>query len=328
MISGISEISNQSETERSHLADTVGRFLTFEPDDHRREPVEHLARILSRDLCADVREILAREIRSCRFLPEDLAETIATDVEDISIPFLAECPGVSDRLLEQIARDAGEEARVAIAGRETLAEPVGFVISEVGAEASVARLVGNEGATISGRICLRVAERFDDDAALMAGIANRPDLTLSIVDILIRRITEAAGSNLVQRHGLAEDYASYVAGQSRRRALHKIFSGASDGEVEAYLRRLHRVGELSSNIILQFLADGQQSFFEISMAVKANVPRTNISALLNDGGKLGFERMLEKTGIAADLHPLMRTTYQEYLRQQERNALPADAVLH
>lgn len=328
MISGNPEISGQSESERTHLASTVGRFLAVEPEDHRRQPIENLARILSVDLCLDVRETLAKEVRSCRFLPEDLAETIARDVEDISIPFLADCPGVSDRLLEQIAREASEDARLAIAGRDVVVEPVGFAISEIGAEASIARLIGNQGANISGRICLSVAERFEDDAELMGAIANRPDLTLSIVDILIQRITEAASSNLVQRYGLAEDYASYVAGQSRRRALHKIFCGASDGEVEAYLRRLHRVGELTSGIILQFLDDGQQSFFEISMAVKANVPRTNISVLLNEGGEVGFERMLEKSGIAADLYPLMRSTYQEYLRQEASRDAAAGAVLH
>lgn len=328
MISGISEISGQSEAERSHLANTVGRFLAFEPDDHRREPIEVLARILSRDLCLDVRDALAREVRSCQFLPEDLVETIARDVADISIPFLSECPAISDDLLEQIVRDTSEEARLAIAGRETLAEPVGFAISEVGAEASIARLMGNRGAKISDRICLGVTERFEDNAGLMEEIANRPDLTLSIVDILIRRITEAAGSNLIRRYGLAEDYASYVSGQARRQALHKIFSGASDGEVEAYLRRLHRVGELTSDIILQFLNDGQQSFFEISMAVKANVPRSNIAMLLHEGGELGFERMLEKSGIAADLHPLMRTTYGEYLKRSKQNEFATSAALH
>jgi uncharacterized protein (DUF2336 family) len=328
MTSGNTEIAGQSEAERRHLADTVGRFLSFEPDDHRRQPVEQLARILSRDLCVDVRETLAREIRACRFMPEDLAETIARDVEDISIPFLAECPGVSERLLEQIARDAGEEARIAIAGRETLAEPVGFAIAEVGGAVSVERLVENQGAELSDRICLGVAERFEDRSDLMDKIANRPDLTLQIVDILIQRITEAAGSNLIKRYGLAEDYATYVAGQSRRRALHKIFAGASNGEVEAYLRRLHGVGELTTDIIMQFLSDGQQSFFEISMAVKANVPRSNIAVLLREGGETGLERMLEKTGIPRELHPLMRTTYAEYVKRQERETASAKGSLH
>lgn len=328
MISGNPEISGQSEAERKHLADTVGRFLAVEPDDHRRQPIEDLARILSQDLCLDVRETLAKEVRSCGFLPDDLAETIARDVEDISIPFLAECPAISDRLLEQIARDASEEARVAIAGRETIAEPVGFAIAEAGGETSVERLVENDGAEMSDRICLGMAERFEDRVDLMDKIASRPDLTLQIVDILIQRITEAAGSSLVQRYGLAEDYASYVAGQSRRRALHKIFSGASDGEVEAYLRRLHRVGELTSDIILQFLGDGQMSFFEISMAVKASVPRSNISVLLREGGEAGLERMLEKTGIPEDLHPLMRTTYSEYLKRQAREAREPGTSLH
>lgn len=328
MISGTSDISGQSEAERTHLADTVGRFLAFEPDDHRRQPVEQLARILSKDLCLDVRETLAREIRSCRFLPEDLAETIARDVEDISIPFLAECPGISDRLLEQIARDAGEEARLAIAGRDELAEPVGFAITEVGEEVSVERLVGNQGATISDRICLGVAKRFEDRTDMIDQIANRPDLTLRVVDILIQRITEAVGSNLVKRYGLAEDYASYVSGQARRRALQKIFAGASDGEVEAYLRRLQRVGELSTDIILQFLSDGHQGFFEISMAVKANVPRSNISVLLREGGEAGLERMLEKTGIAAELHPLMRTTYAEYIKRQKSQDSAAAGTTH
>ena len=328
MISGNPEISGQSEAERRHLADTVGRFLAVEPDDHRRQPIEDLARILSQDLCLDVREALAKEVRSCGYLPEDLAETKATDDEDISIPFLSECPAISDRILEQIVRDTGEEARVAIAGRETIAEPVGFAIAEVGGETSVERLVENEGAEMSDRICLGMAERFEDRTDLMDKIASRPDLTLQIVDILIQRITEAAGSNLVQRYGLAEDYSSYVAGQSRRRALHKIFNGASDGEVEAYLRRLHRVGELTSDIILQFLGDGQMSFFEISMAVKANVPRSNISVLLREGGEAGLERMLEKTGIPEDLHPLMRTTYSEYLKRQAREGREPGTSLH
>lgn len=328
MNSGNPELSGQSEAERKHLADTVGRFLAFEPEDHRRQPVEDLARVLAKDLCLDVRDTLAREIRACQFLPEDLAKTIARDVEDISVPFLAECPGVSDRLLEQIARDAGEEARIAIAGRETVVEPVSFAIAEVGGVVSIERLVDNEGAEISDRVCISVSDRFEDRTDLMEKISARPDLTLQIVDTLIQRITEAAGSSMVQRYGLAEDYASYLAGQSRRRALHKIFAGASDGEVEAYLRRLHRVGDLTSDIILQFLEDGQQSFFEISMAVRANVPRSNITVLLREGGEAGLERMLEKTGITPDLHPLIRTTYAEYIKRQASEGPEAGVSLH
>lgn len=303
-------MSGKTEKERCHLAHTVGRFLNLEDErDHRRQAIEDLARLLAGDVCEAVRQALSEELRVCPFLPEDIAEKIARDVDAVAVPFVESSPVLSEEFLADLVEDCSEHVRGAVAARPGLGEAVAIRIVERGAEYSVGRLLVNDRAEVSSEIGFRVCERFGENDGLLISLSRRPDLRLVVIDRLVEKLSQDVSDKLVADYGLAEDYAGYLRAQTHRRALQHTFGGASDSEIEAYLKRLHRLGDLGPDMLLHFVETGELRFFRIALAVRAGIPEPNVARLLDEGGALGFDRLLEKGGIGEVVTKLIRTSY-------------------
>lgn len=319
MPTGATHVGEQSDEERRHLAVTVGRFLLNEnKHDDRREAIENLARLLSHDASVAVREALAQEVKVCEFLPRDVAERIARDVEDVSIPFITESPVLSDEFLTELVEICSEAVRAVVAGRAGLSEPVGLAITEFGSSGSVATLMENHDAAVTEKICAAVCNQHSDDQEILQSMSERSDLTLIIVDRLVAHMSAYACEKLVAKYGLARDYASYLESQTRRHAIRATFASASDAEVEAYLSRLHRMDDLGPDILLHFLSEGEIRFFRIALGVRSCIPEENISLLLSEGGSVGLDGLLEKCGFKGAVLRLIRVQYFECLAKENR----------
>lgn len=328
MIDMIQEIGKQTDQERQILAATVGHFLLQEPDeDDRRQAIENLARLLAQDACEAVRMALSVELKDCSLLPGDLAKRIARDVDDVSLPFIEASPALTDDFLAELVEECSEAARAAVAGRPGLSEPLAYLISDIGGEQSVSRLMINEDAAVSKRVCFKICDRFDDEPIVLERMAERSDLTLIVIDKLIDKISTQVAEKLVQGYGLAEDYGHYIEGMTRRRAVESMFRGASEPEMQAYLARLHRQGQLGPEMLLHFLEIGEVGLFRVSISVRANVPEDNVVTLLEEGGSLGLERLMEKCGIGEAMSRLIRLSYYECIGNARRS-VTSQAVRH
>ncbi|MEE9196150.1 MAG: DUF2336 domain-containing protein [Alphaproteobacteria bacterium] len=305
------ELAGGDIAERAELARKLGRFLSLEKPQGERTAVEQLALVVATDSELKVRKILVEELRTCRFIPPELAKKIADDIEDVAGPFLLDTEHLALETLEEIAYQCGDGARQLLARRAHLPEPVSFVISEVGEEKAVCNLMANPSAELSERVCLKVNQRFAASDEIMGRLTKRTDLPLSVIDVLIHRIADRWRDHLIQTYDLGPDFASYIWGQTRTKALIEAIRAAKEPERLAYLKRVHGEGGLEGNLILEMLRQGEIECFKLAMAVRARVPLGNIEIILEDHSDLAFERLLEKAGIESALAPIFASTFKE-----------------
>lgn len=196
-------ISGKTESERRFLAQSCGRLLLSDSDPGQQKAVEDLVRLLVKDASTEVRLALSESLKSNDALLPEVAEAIARDVEDVSLPFLAVSRALSEEILEDIISEASEAVLIAIASRPALSEGLCFAISEVGGAESISCVAENPGAEISGRFTRKVINRFPERRDILELIAGRSELVIEIIDLLIAKISMAAAEKLVIQHGLA-----------------------------------------------------------------------------------------------------------------------------
>lgn len=305
------DLKGKNIAERAELARKLGRFLSLERAEAERTAVERLALVVAADSAVMVRKVLVGELRTCSFIPAALAKKIADDIEEVAAPFLLGTEHLALETLEEIAYQCGDGARRILARRAQLPEPVSFVITEVGEEEAVYNLMANPSAELSERVCLKVHQRFAESDEIMERLTVRTDLPLSVIDVLIHRIADRWRDHLISNHGLGPDFAAYIWGQTRSKALIEAIKAAKEPERLAYLKRVHGEGGLEGNLILQMLQQGEIGCFKLAMAVRARVPLANIEIILADNSDLAFERLLEKAGIESALAPIFASTFKE-----------------
>jgi uncharacterized protein (DUF2336 family) len=305
------DLASSNIAERVELARKLGRFLSLEQPEAERTTAEKLAAVVATDSELKVRKILVEELRTCPFIPSEVAKKIADDVEEVAEPFLLDTEQLAVETLEEIAYQCGDGARQILARRAHLPEPVSFMITEVGEEKAVSNLMVNPTAVLSERVYLKANERFAESDEIMERMTKRTDLPLSVIDVLIHRIADRWRDHLIQTYELAPDFASYIWGQTRAKALIEAINKAKGPERLAYLKRVHGEGGLEGDLILQMLQQDELECFKLAMAVRARVPLENIEILLEDHSDLAFERLLEKAGIESALAPVFASTFKE-----------------
>lgn len=308
----MTETAPGPEQDRLKLAVSTGQFLSkASPTATERVIFENLARALVTDADALVRAALAAEIRSCAAIPVVVAEKIAQDIEEIAIPFIALSPVLSEEFLADLVVDCSEAARSAVAGRSQISEPLCRSLARNSGKSTIARLLENKGAVCSGRVYLIALERFEDSPAVHNGLLSRDDLTLMIIDRLVERISAAASEALVKKYGLAADLAGYLQDQARRVALHRAMRQASEAQIDAYLRHQYSKGNISPDLLAQFLEGGLPELFRKALALSAGEEMETVETFLG-GGPSGLGLILDRTDLDRDSFPMIVASFVEY----------------
>lgn len=311
----MNDVDGQTKDERVALAHRIGKFLTGDVGDKERTAAEELVKVLANDTSVMVREALSEELKSCPFIPKEIAMKMASDVKEVSMPFLIETQALSLETLVEIARQCGEVAREALAQRDGVPEELSFAISEHGQETSVSLLLENETAELSSRVCVALTERFGDNDKVMGGLSERHDLPLEVVDDLVKRMTSDISASLMERYGMAKDYGDYLASTTQFRAMNDRMKQATDGELERYLRGLYRDNMLTPSFILQLTQGGRARPTKIALAIRSGLPIGNISALMRDGSAHAFEGLAEKAGFSTAFGSPLKKAYDAAVKE-------------
>lgn len=300
------------------LAAKVGKFLAIEQDPSERSVVENLARVLAGDVSTVVRQTLAMEVVNCRFLPKDVAERIACDLEDVSASFLEATEIFSERELARLVPDIEEHGRASIARRQQLPAMVSSAIVESGGEMSVLTLLRNAGADIPEDANLIVIDRFSDREIMMETLAARPELPLSVVESVINYVSAECRVTLIDDYDLSEDLSQMLVEESRAAALSEMLSGASLAQVTEYVREVKKKNELTPSLILAMMGKGDRRFFEVAMAELVNLPVTNVRALIRNGGSAGLQQLLSCASISETYFGMFGTALARLPQQPRR----------
>ena len=296
---------------RIEVARKVGLLVTRKDiGNSERDQALALARLLVEDASISVREALSRELRQCRFLPDDVVHKLSKDIDQVSIPFLISSQAVSDEMLEELVMNGSSGVQDAIAGRTDLSEMVAFAICDQAELVAVDTLMGNDTAVVSERSSRRTIDRFPAHQTLLEKMAKRSDMSPNVVEEIIFKISETYARYLVDRFNLSKDYSSYLAGLSNRSVFNMTLNGARQSEIERYLGQLHQRKALTSDHLLNYVQNGHLRLFIMAIAVQVEREFDVLQQGLSGGNEKLLVRLLDKIGYSKSVVGVMVISYK------------------
>lgn len=309
-MTNVDELMNIELDARMEIAKKAGRILASSKNTSDQKAAIELAKVLAEDVAISVREALSRELKNCHFLPADLINLVARDIEQVSTPFLIACEAIDDDFLEEIVRNYGDDHQEAVARRSGLSEAVSFAISDVGCFDAVDALAENETAIVSGRGFSRMVDRFPQDLSLMEKLAGRADLPMDIVEQLIFKVSAKFGEVLSERFNLSVDYATYLVSLANRQVFSRTLELAPLTEIENYLSQLHRIGGLESNVLLIYLQNNNLRLFTMSLAILLKQKFEPIERLVYQRDKKVLARLLDSAGFSKSVIGVLLISFE------------------
>jgi len=263
---------------------------------------QEIVRILARDVEEKVRASLSRGLRHAANLPRDVARMLATDVEYVALPILADSLVLTDADLIEIVRGGGGLHQEAIASRTNLPETVSDTLITHGRESAVVVLMSNATARIADDGFDRAVTRFADSTPVKEAMVLRNKLPAAVAERLVAMVSKAFQVHLVQRHDLAPGTAANIVLTAREHAIIHLSVGASDDDLRQMVAQMHRNGRLTPSLILRALCTGDIGFFEAALAVRADVPLDNAQILIHEPSRRGFAALYRKALMPQPLY--------------------------
>lgn len=300
-------LAEPSTSVRAEVADKLAREIDSTALTEAELRLAHdIVRIMARDVELAVRRALSHSLRHARHLPHDVAVRLASDVEAVALPILADSPVLTEADLLEIVHQGSSSKQEAIAGRDDVSEQVADALVTTGSEGAVTVLMGNAKARIAEASMGTAIDRFAASDRVKAHMVHRANLPATIAERLVVLVSDKLQSYLVSHHELPVSLATDVVLQSRERATLHFSIGSSEQELERLVRQMHRNQRLTPLLVLRALCLGDLAFFEVAMAVMAKVPVVNARILIHDGGPNGLASLYEKAGMPPRLLPAIR----------------------
>ena len=271
------------------------------------EIAREILRVMADDATEMVRRALALTLKSSPTLPRDVALKLAGDVESVALPVLGHSPAFTDDDLVEIVRFAGPTRQIAIAKRSSLTAAVTTAIVEHGSEAAVRAACANDNAAFAELTLQKAISRFSSSQDLLAAVAYRRVLPLSVAERLVSMVGESVQDHLVNRHELSPEIAMQIAMDARERATIDLVDQAGrTADVEGLAAHLGAEGRLTASLLLRALAHGHMGFFEWGLSGLAQVPHHRTWLMIHDAGPLGLKAIYDRAGLPARLFSAFR----------------------
>ena len=272
-----------------------------------RAAAADILRVMAADAAELVRRALVVTLKASDLMPHDVAVKLARDVESISLPLLNFSPVFTDDDLSEIIRLGGPVRQLAIAKRPVLSEKVAGAMVEHGSEAAVETTLANDNASFSESILQRALDRFEKSEQVLAAVAYRNALPLSVTERLINMVGDQVRDHLLNNHALSPETALTIAMAAKERATVDLVDQAGRAaDPKAFAAHLHKVQRLSASLLLRGLAHGHMTFFECSLAELAGVPHHRTWLMIHDAGPLGLRAIYDRAGLPARLFAAFR----------------------
>ncbi len=188
------------------LVDQLGD-IEREAADGSDAGLQDILRRLAEDQAVEVRRIVAQEVKSCDFIPTDIARTLANDIDEgVCCPVLEESPLLKDEdLIAIIHAHVCKPALTAIARRETVSEDVSGKIADTMDVTAVAALLENVNAQIRESTLDSIIDVADDISAWHAPLALRPGISDSAIIKIADFVADGLLGAMCQRAGLGDN---------------------------------------------------------------------------------------------------------------------------
>lgn len=275
--------------------------------DEDREAAHKILRLLAGDAAELVRRALAVTLKSSDLMPRDVARRLAADVDSVALPLIGFSPVFTDDDLIEIVQAGSAVRQTAVAGRPELGRDVAAVVAEVGCEQAVRALAANDNADISEDALGVCVSRFAQSPEVVAALAYRQALPLSVTERLIEIASDAVREHLVTRHAVAPETAIRLAAFARERATVDLVEQASaHADLGTFVANLNARRALTGSLLLRALARGQMTLFEHGLAELAGTPHPRAWLMIHDAGPLGLKAIYDRAGLPPRLFQAFR----------------------
>lgn len=289
----------------------AGNFKAGSLSEQERKIAEDIFRAMVRDAEVRVRKALADSLKDDPGIPHEVVKSLASDVEEISLPVIEHSSVLTDEDLVEIIQAQGGEAQQAVARRKSVSEDVAEALVKTDDEDVVAQLVANEGAKMNENQMERVLDRFGQSERVNAPMARRGQLPVRVAERLVSLVSENLKEHLVTHHELPPDTAADLVFESRERATVGLLDrNASAVDLLTLVDQLQAGKRLTPTLVVRAICMGDQAFFEAALARLADIPVSNAWQLIHDRGDLGLTRLFEKADMPGDLLPVARAALE------------------
>lgn len=301
-------IQSSDEDERAAAAHKLCRSMErAELDDEDRAAAQKILRLMANDAAELVRRALAVTLKASDLIPRDVARRLAADVDSVALPLINFSPVFTDADLIEIVQAGSAVRQVAVAARPAVGRDVAAALSEVGCEQAVRTLAANDNADIAEAALGRCIDRFGTSPEIVAAMAYRQVLPLSVSERLIELASDAVREHLVTRHAVAPETAIRLATFARERATVDLIDQASaQADLQAFTANLNARRALTGSLLLRALARGQMALFEHGLAELAGTPHQRAWLMIHDAGPLGLKALYDRAGLPPRLFQAFR----------------------
>ncbi|HEY9217898.1 MAG TPA: DUF2336 domain-containing protein [Phenylobacterium sp.] len=280
---------------------------------NERALAQDILRVVAHDMTELVRRALAETLKESPLLPRDVAMYLASDVASIALPVLSFSPAFTDEDLAEVVRLGGPVRQLAIAKRPRLAPKVTRAIAEHADEPAVEAACDNAGAEFDEAGLSAVLERFEQSERVLAAVAYRNALPLSIAEKMIELVTGELREQLVSRYQVEPEAAENVALRTLERATVDLVDEAGRAaDLKSFVAHLNNHRRLTPSLLLRAAAHGHMSFLEWGLAELACVPHHRTWLMIHDAGPLGLRAIYERAGLPTRLYGAFRAAVDTY----------------
>lgn len=280
-------------------------------DDRKR--ASEILRVMAADATELVRRAMAITLKESKVLPRDVALRLAEDVDSVCLPVLSFSPAFTDDDLAEIIRLGGAVQQVAIAKRPVLSQKVTAAIAMHGVERAVEAACANDRADFAESSLQKVISRFEQSERVLAAVAYRQVLPLSITERLIEMVGDQLRDHILSHHEISPETAvSLVLGAKERATIDLVDQAGRTADAKSFVAHLHKHERLTPSLLLRALAHGHMTFFEWGVAELSGVPHHRTWLMIHDAGPLGLRAIYERAGLPARLFTAFRAAVDTY----------------
>lgn len=221
---------------------------------------------LALDEVLKIRRSLSSTLKDHAYAPPSVVAQLARDIErEVAEPILRFCVALKDKdLIEILADHPKAWAAEAVAKRAKISASVSRAVIETGSTVAGMLLLENKGADIDDNVLQVIIDRAREfpewHEAIAINYTLSPDMARQLaryVDARIRKLLEEKG-------GYDLETTETITDATRRRI--KLEENIQEGDVSAWVYKLHKDGKLTEDVIADYLALRNKEFLFASLA--------------------------------------------------------------
>ncbi len=267
--------------------------------------------LLAEDNATSVRRAVASTLKNSPHLPTRVARCFIVDLDEIAVPILEHSPVISDHDLIAILRAGDLAKQYAVAGRESLSEPVVDALTEVGMVDSLARVASNDAAEFSQAAMQRALDRFPGSKSLADAFVDRTHLPHTVIETLVESLSDTGLKRLSRRHPMPPSLAVELA-TGVRADIDLLDQAGCMRDMTRFVQQLQLNNQLTPARVICGLCMGQLDFFEHAMAELAGVSHESAWVMVHDAGPLGLRAIFDRANMPSELYRAARLAIDTY----------------